>query len=147
MREFLREIEVERPYNFIFGGNAEFTVRNVLNGKSYKYKVKRSKKNRNVYSVRVMVENGAFIYAGYLLNKPYAKYAKGKYGNMEADTEQIRGLMYAIKHGSRALNRPMIMTHHGKCACCGKPLNDEISILRGFGPTCWQRIEDRREER
>lgn len=135
----IKEIEVLNAVDFVLGGKAEFTVKNLNNSKCYKYKVSESKKQKGLFYVSVM-ESGAYKYAGYLVTEPTIRYAKGKNGFFDIDSEPVKGLMYSIRAGHSPLNRPMIMYHHGKCACCGKKLNDEISTARGFGPICWERI-------
>lgn len=142
--------EVTTSRRFILGGKSEFTIENLSTGTYYKYKVTKSKDNENLFFVRVMGENGKWFYAGYL-NLQYGWYRQGRNGNLQhgcyrqgrngklgPDTPQIRGLLYALRR-EEGLPRPMILMHHGRCACCGHKLNDPISVARGIGPDCWKK--------
>lgn len=124
---------------FIFGGKAEFTIKNEVSNNKYKYKVNRSKTIENIFFVKVKVGND-WQYAGFLnIKNDNASYGVGKKGTMDATHPAIKGLMYAIHKGHAALPEPMIMFHHGKCACCGRKLDDDDSIDRGIGPVCWKK--------
>lgn len=129
--------EVTTSRRFILGGKSEFTIENLRTGTYYKYKVVKSKDNENLFFVRVMGENGKWFYAGYL-NLQYGWYRQGQNGKLGPDTPQIRGLLYALRR-EEGLSRPMILMHHGRCACCGHKLNDPISVARGIGPDCWKK--------
>lgn len=137
VRDEQAKTEVTRARSFILGGKAEFTIENLNSGTFYKYRVTRSKDNDQLFFVRVMGENGKWFYTGYL-NLKYEWYRQGQNGKLDSNAPQIRGLMYALKR-TEALPRPMIMMHHGKCACCGRKLNDPVSVARGIGPDCWKK--------
>lgn len=134
------DIEVREVLNFILGGHSEFTIKNIRSGNGFKYKVSRSKKKDTLYYVRVANGN-SYEYAGCLFTDNGIRYFKGKNGTLEVDSDPIKGLMWSIRKGNHSLPRPMVMYHHGKCACCGKSLNDVVSIERGFGPVCWDRLQ------
>lgn len=136
--------EVKNARNFIFGGNAEFTIKNIVSSKEYKYNIRKSKnkyEDKELFFVRV--KNGKdFEYAGCIfkfLNGKFV-YNKGKKGNLDITDPAIKGIIYAINRGNNALPHPMKMIHHGHCACCGRKLDDDESIERGFGPICWKNI-------
>ena len=133
--------EVMAAYSFIIGGKAEFTIKNVTSGKKFKYKVKKSKYD-NVFYISVKRGND-YEYAG-SLNIKKGVYSKGKNGIIDSNHPAIKGLLYALRKGDNPLPRPMIMLHHGKCACCSKKLDDELSVSRGFGPICYERIFGRK---
>ena len=137
----MAKVEVKDSLSFIFAGRAEFTIENVLSGVSYKYKVSKSQRDDMYY---VCVKSGSeWVYAGYLRNKDgLTCYKQGQKGELGVQEPAIKGLVYAIKKGNRTLPRPMLMYHHGKCGCCGRSLDDEESILRGFGPVCWSRLSE-----
>lgn len=130
---------VKNPKLFMLGGNANFSITNTINGKEYKYKITKSK-DGNIYFVKVKNSN-KYEYAGYLrLINENIVYSIGKQGTLNCNDEAIKGIIYAFKHGNNELPNPMKMTHHCLCAKCGRKLDDEESILRGFGPVCWEKI-------
>ena len=135
----MKDIEVYDAQRFILGGKAEFTIENLKSKVSYKYKVVQSDKNPQIFFVRV-AESTSFEYAGFFTLNGIVTYGKGKKGTRDANDPAIRGLLWALKKGHNGLPRPMIMFHHGRCACCGKKLNDPESVQRGIGPVCWERV-------
>ena len=139
----LEPCEVENVADFIFGGHSEFTIKNMNSGRAFKYRVSEAKKKKDLFYVSVN-ESGSYVYAGYIQrdsNRLF--YSKGRNGYFDTNTDPIKGLLWSIRKGNNPLPRPMIMLHHGKCACCGKKLDDEISVARGFGPVCWKRLHER----
>lgn len=135
-----KDIEIYDAYQFIFGGKAEFTIKNLISKVSYKYKVVQSKKNDKIFFVSV-ADSQSFEYAGFLSLEHGLTFGRGKNGTRDQGDPAIKGLLWSIRKGHNALPRPMIMFHHGKCACCGKKLNDPESVSRGIGPVCWERIQ------
>lgn len=134
--------EVLDAYSFILGGKSEFTIKNLMNNKEFKYKVSRCKNDKNLYFVRVKGEGGNWSYAGCIRVNEFGepRYSKGNKGLYESREPAIKGIMWALGRGHAPLTRPMILLHHGKCACCGKKLDDNDSVKRGFGPVCWSRL-------
>lgn len=139
-RAILQSADIIHPLAFIFGGNAEFTIRNVQSGNGYKYNVIRSKKDRNVYFIKFCDKrNGEWTYAGFFRrssNGVGVSFIKGKKGRCDKEDAPIRGLFYAMNHGQDKLPAPMEMHHHGRCCCCGKVLTDKTSVEKGMGPIC-----------
>ena len=136
------ETEVKDVYQFIFGGKSEFTIENTDSKKGYKYKVTKCKDKDNLFFVKVK-DGESYEYAGYMTINADGKiqYKQGQKGPRDFDDEAIKGLAWAIRKGHNPLPHPMIMMHHGKCACCGKKLDDAESVARGIGPVCWDRIQ------
>lgn len=139
-----KELEVSRPRSFILGGKSEFTVENLTTGVSFKYRVHKCKKSATMFFVSVRDGIDAWEYAGFLDVNPQTgkvKYIQGKKGSKGSDEPAIKGILYALRYQDKPLPQPMLMRHHGKCACCGKSLNDPESVLRGFGPKCWESLK------
>ena len=125
---------------FILGGKSEFTVLNTVNGIEYKYHIK-SNKEHDTWFVNVKIA-GSFKYAGFIKRNQHNglyQYARGKKGSMDASNVAIKGLFWVLNHADN-MNPAVKVIHHGKCACCGKALTDEQSIVRGIGPVCYDRV-------
>lgn len=139
-----QDTEVTNARQFIFGGKSEFTITNIDSGKGAKYKVNRCKTDDKMFFVNVK-ENESYIYAGFMkVDKDGSvSYIQGRKGNLEPSAEPIKGLMWAIRQPEGPLRKPIVMFHHGSCACCGKSLDDPLSIGRGIGPVCWNRLKAR----
>ena len=64
----------------------------------------------------------------------------------DADTDIVRGANYITKmayNKALAEKSPMILTHSGRCAKCGRPLASEYGIKNGFGRKCRKRVVTR----
>lgn len=134
--------EVHNVTDFVFGGNSEFTIANMNTGEGCKYKVRQCKDNKNLFFVRVK-DGSEWEYAGFITRKDEGMYyKKGNKGTRDFEDPDIKGLTWALVKGRNSeLPNPIIMMHHGRCACCGKKLDDAISVSRGFGPVCWDRLQ------
>lgn len=61
----------------------------------------------------------------------------------EPDTAIVKGAAYITKmayNPKLAKNSPMILTHSGHCARCGRPLTSEFGIKYGFGRKCIRHV-------
>ena len=129
----MKEINILNPRKFILAGKAEFTIKNTETGNGYHYKVTKAKSG-NIYFVEVKGgEFTAWTYAGFLNDE--LCFVRGKKGKCTVKDPAIKGLLYALKREVE-LPTPMFMHHNGRCACCGKRLLDEASIILGYGPVC-----------
>lgn len=130
------KIPVGSVRNFIFGGNANFTIQSEKTGTHYTYKVKRSKKNSSVFFICISDD-----YVGYLRFKgEKIYYNQGM--NFEVSVrlqKQVKALLWVIANSDK-LDGNVTVYHCGRCACCGRKLTDPESIERGFGPECFKRL-------
>ena len=126
--------------DFLLGGKAEFTIKNMNSGKFHKYKVSVGK-TKDIWFVRIL-DGNKITYAGYLKYDLGGElvYAQGSKGMFAANDEVIVGLLWVFRH-SEKMNPAIKIIHHGKCARCGKKLSDEESIGIGFGPHCWELVK------
>jgi hypothetical protein len=125
---------------FILGGKSEFTIFNVVNGIGYKYHIK-SNKEYSMWFISVKLA-GSFRYAGFIKKDANGRlvYCRGKKGSMDGNNTAIKGLLWTIDRSDRIPFDKVKIIHHGRCAVCGKPLTDELSIERGIGPICYKRV-------
>lgn len=136
--------EVSVSKSFILGGNSEFTIKNENSGTEYKYHVKIAKNTVNskqVYFVSTK-DSSDWVYSGFITvnSDGTISYTKGAKGALDINTPQIKGIMWALNKGDNPLPKPMVLLHHGRCAKCGKSLDDDLSVERGFGPVCWKNM-------
>lgn len=82
-------------------------------------------------------------WGGWVFVKNGSEYADEKFGS------QRPGGTYFGSHAdllASVLDDPMAAAQHygqitGHCAVCNRPLEDEVSVARGIGPTCWTRVK------
>ena len=60
-----------------------------------------------------------------------------------ADTDIVKGAAYIVKMAYKpglAEKSPMILTHSGRCARCGRALTSKFGIENGFGRKCLRHV-------
>lgn len=119
---------------FIYGGKAVFTVRSLTSGKHWTFKIN-YKEDGDIYFVKIMAAPQEFYYIGYIKQNIYYASKKGDHTDNLTDTHLV--IVYLLKYIKDGRLHPKFeFFHEGKCAACGRPLTDPISIERGFGPHC-----------
>jgi len=129
--------------NFIFGGNATFTITSAVSDKHFTYKVKLSDDAKLQF---VSVLNGPdnwenYLYIGFVPASSYAdvKLVAGKKGRPDAPS--FKALTWVLSHLSAdSIPADLSIQHEGKCCMCNRKLTDPISIERGVGPDCYSRM-------
>jgi len=132
----MKELQKHIIPQFIKGGNAIITVKNVNTGNRFTFKIR--KKENTPYFVSVLTgtdNNSCYTYIGILNPKGEFILTKGSKHSAEAQSVQV-----AKWYFPRAIHQVLpefISTHHeGRCGCCGKKLTVPESIELGFGPYC-----------
>ena len=141
---------------FMFGGNATFTLVSVKTGARYTYKIRhcdsydpRYARKGNVMSfVSVMTgsDNEAnYSYLGlFRVCEGYSHGAKSKIAEA-APCSQAFAWFYKLIYSTPVLEADALPAsvefwHEGKCGRCGRKLTVPESIARGIGPECATRI-------
>ena len=127
---------------FIFGGNATFTITSQKTGKHFTYKVRQSDDGKMSF---VSVLNGPdnwenYMYIGFIPSAE-VKLVAGKKGHPDAPSFNALTWVFKILQGSPEAELPATVRiqHEGKCSMCNRKLTDPVSIERGVGPDCWSR--------
>jgi hypothetical protein len=123
--------------NFILGGNAHVTFKNVNTGNRFTYRIRKSK-NSQVYFVGVLCgsdNENAYSYIGVISDNKTFRWTKAS--KIKADAPSVLVFNYVFSH-ILADNLPQIIEiwHEGRCGRCGRLLTDPDSIASGFGPIC-----------
>jgi hypothetical protein len=120
--------------NFIFAGNATFTLVNTLTKNRFTYKVRKSKEN-DIFFVSVLtgsdnVSNYTFI--GFIKNN---KFFHSKKSRISIDSVSFKAFNWFF-HYIDSIPAIIDVLHEGKCGRCGRKLTTPESIKRGLGPEC-----------
>ena len=135
---------------FMYGGNAEFIIENIVSKNRFFYKITKLESNNNLFFVRVkkpsedITDNHnreSIVYAGYVVrNKNGYIFKQGRKGKVTNSDITIKALMYTTNClFNKKINKRIIIRHVGKCGICGKRLTDNESIKRGFGIYCYKK--------
>lgn len=130
-------IPKEHIKDFIFAGNAYFTLTSNKTKTHYTYRIKKANNNNNTYFINVD-DNNRDTYAGYMKRVDNVfKFFKGTKGAFDELDEPIIALMWTIRHSMDVdINTKITIQHVGKCCKCGRTLSDPKSINMGIGPEC-----------
>ena len=133
---------------FITAGNAVFTLKSLLTGKHYTYKIANTKNDVGTrWFVSVSTDYMEFLYMGLL------KTSANGWLEAQSTAKSPRGLLefqnwLGFQWFLKMLNNgiPLVKTvqfwHMGHCGRCNRPLTDPLSIERGIGPDCWEMMND-----
>lgn len=125
---------------FIFGGNATFTIDCGVNHFAYKIRRKDTDDGSKIYWC-LLIERNKNIYCGYFkIVDNRLVYRHSTKNGVNYGDERIQTLLKTI-HKRNDLPDGITVNHVGRCACCGRVLTDTKSNARGFGPECWKKIK------
>ena len=127
--------------NFIFGGNAYFTLVSPT-GTRFTYRIYEPKKlkGNNPYGVRyVAVLTGSenttnYTYIGSLTKQNGYKYKSNGIGSDATSVKAITWTLGKLQKGNDL--GAVEFWHEGRCGRCGKKLTVPTSIANGIGPEC-----------
>ena len=131
-----KKLSAEDAAEFLFGGNALFTIKSTSTGRHMTFKVTQSK-DGNVFFVRVSWNEGT-TYVGFVSKLSPWKLVQGKKG-LSPDTDSFKVAKWVFEHLGRKERKNLNgaeFWHHGHCGKCGRILTDPESISRGIGPIC-----------
>lgn len=143
-------IKYDMALQFMYGGNAEFIIENIVSKNRFFYKITKSEGNDDLFFVKVkkpsedITDNHnreSIIYAGYIVrNRNGYIFKQGKKGKVANLDITIKALMYTTDClFNKKINKCIVIKHVGKCGVCGKRLTDDESIKRGFGIYCYKK--------
>jgi hypothetical protein len=150
---------------FIFAGNATFTLVSRKTGVRFTYKVRVKKEDKEklgrnkdafeggsgmlasevVYFVNLLrgPDNTAdFSYMGVVRKDPprfFWTQASGKVGRGAPAHKALLWMLDAMRCGRDVLGSSLEVWHEGRCGCCGRKLTVPDSIAAGLGPECAKR--------
>lgn len=125
---------------FIYGGNAIFTVSNGK-GKHYTFKVRQ--KEGSPYFVSVLSRPERYVYMGILTNGQLKLTKKSKFKDTSQCIQVFNwslNMIRQIQVNQKKLPKGYRIIHEGKCCRCGRTLTTPESVKKGIGPECEKMI-------
>lgn len=134
------KLENNQVSSFILGGKSIFTVRNVVTGNRFTYKLTRKKSLKegddDVVFVKVLSRpdnTSDYTFIGTIFGgTTYKHSSKSPFGSDAMSSKAIDWLV----RNAKSLPENVEVWHEGKCARCGRKLTVPDSIQSGFGPEC-----------
>jgi hypothetical protein len=123
--------------NFVFAGNATFTLESEKTGNRYTYKVRQCEDKKELYFVSLLTgsdNESDYQYLGVVEN---GKFRTTKKSKLTIDSTPVKAFNFFISKLHK-LNKieGLNIFHAGRCGKCGKKLTTPESIKTGFGPHC-----------
>ena len=128
--------------NFIFAGNATFTLSNTESGNRFTFRMRALKDRKtgeiNPNLIFVSVLNGPsntsdYMFLGTVFNKAGFKLSPKSHAGAEA--QSVKVFNWFMNNINR-LPEMVEVRHSGKCGKCGRKLTTPESIDSGIGPVC-----------
>jgi hypothetical protein len=163
--------EVKDIKDFIFAGNAIFTIESTRTGKWFTYEVNKPKDSDNLFFVGVLRgpdNTSSYSYIGLLSNRDNPEFrfiqtGKSKFTKLipdpkgeiiikgerfkREDSTCVKAFKFFYKNlMENKLHEEMNFYHMGYCGRCGRTLTVPESVARGIGPVC-ATIPDKTKQR
>lgn len=149
-KEIKHELTSETLKNFIFAGNAIFTVINETTGNRFTFRIRKagwgtSNVKSDIFYVSVLTgsdNNTCYSFLGsYFAGKSqmYHHSPKSKIG-ASAHSNKVIDWFFNFYTKNPNLYSTVKVYHSGKCGKCGKKLTTPDSIKSGLGPYCSNRV-------
>jgi hypothetical protein len=133
-------IEPKTALAFILAGKATVTLRSLVSGNRYTYKIvvakKRNPSDPDTWFVSVLngPDNGSdYSRLGMIKNGEFRWYGKC---HVSSAAPSFIGFNFCLKALNSGSMRDFEVWHEGRCGRCGRPLTVPESIATGFGPDC-----------
>jgi hypothetical protein len=131
---------------FIFAGNAYFTVRSLKTGTRYTFRVAEAKRDENnnwkkMWFVSLLAgpkNTSDYVYLGAIRDDVFRLTRASKMNEDSTPVKAFRWVFEALQRGGMPHNCEI--WHEGRCGRCGRMLTVPESIERGIGPECAGRM-------
>lgn len=138
--EFVDEAQIrgKQLRDFIFAGNAIFTILNVDTKNRFTIKVKKHKEN-DIFFVSVMTGSDnytSYTFIGtYFPNKGYKRSFKSRITSDAMSAKTVSWFFSKFINNQKPYETIKVY-HEDKCGRCGRKLTTPESVKSGFGPEC-----------
>jgi len=129
------ELRGKQLRDFVFAGNALFTILNQDTKNYVTFKVKKHKEDY-VWFVSTLGQHGQNTFIGTCFSDK--KYKHSKNSDISYNDKKVEVFEWFLnKFFNNQDKYPMVKVyHHGHCGACGKTLTTPDSIKSGIGPVC-----------
>lgn len=82
-----------------------------------------------------------YTYLGQIVQRPAPRYEHGRKSRIGPDAPSAKAAQWYLSRlfGGGDLGDVQVW-HDGSCGRCGRDLTDPLSVSRGIGPECWERM-------
>jgi hypothetical protein len=137
-------------HEFIFAGNARFTLRSLKTGMRYTYRIDVNKKDlkdpakKDDPAYFVSLLRGAdnerdYKYIGCMHGTKFFITSASRLPHTSPSVQGLLWFLDAMSNTRNVLGKTLEFWHDGRCACCGRVLTVPESVASGWGPECAKR--------
>lgn len=135
---------------FILAGKSIFTAKNIEQETHITFRVVKKEyskseieysedtgiKLEDMWFVSVQSQYGFFTYVGVIRDNKFQLTTKSP----SSECKSVMSFDYIFNHYIRSnkFDKRIVFYHEGRCAKCGRSMNDPDSIERGMGPKCYR---------
>lgn len=135
--------------DFMFGGNARFTLKSGKTGQRVTYKVMVSDDNPSIFFVYYLTgsdNENDYTYLGMVKTDPFGRpvFTLTRKSKLKTDSSPVKALCWVLGHltaTTPVFPNHLEFWHEGRCCRCGRTLTVPESIESGMGPECAKRRE------
>lgn len=126
---------------FMFAGNARFTLENKAKGTHLTYRVRSLENKPGVSFVSVL--NGpdnenSYAFIGTIFDGKTYRPSPKSFASPEAPCQKAFSWFFNLLTSGASLPPALHVHHEGRCGRCGRTLTTPESVTSGFGPDCLQ---------
>ena len=128
---------------FIMAGKSIVTIRNERNGGRFTYKVSKHKK-QDLWFVGVLAGSdnmNSYRYLGCIFAEDGFRLTRNSKFGKDCSSFKVFDYLYNKVMNDEQLPDHIGIYHCGHCAACGRRLTVPESILIGYGPECYSRVD------
>ena len=124
---------------YVFAGNARFTLVSKATGARYTYRLKLSD-NGGIFFASVLTgpdNTTDYRYAGIVPSRERTAFRTTKGSKLGPSAPSVRALEWFLRHLE---SEQVEVWHEGRCGRCSRVLTTPESVERGIGPECLERM-------
>jgi len=126
-----RKLSAEHVKNYVFAGNATFSLFSSRKGNHLTYKLKKCE-DKPLYFVYSIADNKTSMYIGFVVNDIFSYSAKSA---IPKESYKVVGFKWFLQRIDEIPDF-LHVYHYSRCGKCGRKLTDEKSLNVGIGPEC-----------
>lgn len=136
-------------FQYVFGGNSTFTLRNTETGNRYTYKIKKSpyhyEEHHDIpFFVKVLTNPDKYSFMGTIFFTDTGKFVyKHSFtkSSVPQNSQCVRTFVWFLDVLKKnCIPQQVEFWHCGKCCRCGRKLTVPESIVSGIGPECMKKF-------
>lgn len=136
----MKPLSLQDAKKYILGRKATFTIVNTETGKRFTYKTSTTKERYSPLFVKMLTgadNDSSYSYIGFIKHTDKSNFIPKRQYGKSVGVDAAKWLYKAVAKGDL---KTVKVYHHNTCGRCGRTLTTPESIVRGYGPSCVNKI-------